>query len=165
MSSISGTWCPRLMSEAQGRLESAGLRLPDVQSPVAAYLPATRTGSLVFTAGQVPRQNGVVVFPGKVDGEVAVEAARDAVRIAALQALAAVKGVVGDLDRVTRIVKLTVFVNSSPGFSGQPHIADAASQVLTIAFDEAGRHARSVIGVAELPLDSSVELELIAEVD
>jgi len=131
---------------------------------VAAYVPAVRSGNLIFTAGQVPRSDGELLSPGKVPGDVGRDEARAAACRAALQAVAAIKAVAGNLDRITRVVKVTVFVNSSEGFDGQPYVADGASEVLITAFGEKGRHARSAVGVAGLPLGSSVEVEVIAEV-
>jgi enamine deaminase RidA (YjgF/YER057c/UK114 family) len=153
------------VSQVDERLAEKGLQIPPVSTPVAAYVPAVRAGGLVFTAGQVPRREGEVLFPGKTGGQVSVEQAREAAKVAALQALAAVGTAVPDLDHVERAVKVTVFVNSAAGFSGQPQVADGASEVFGIAFGpDAGAHARSAVGVSELPLNSCVEVELIVEV-
>lgn len=153
------------MSKVEERLLAAGLELPEVPSPVAAYVPAVRSGNLVFTAGQVPRRGGEMMNPGKVGGEVSRDEARLSAQRAALQAISAVNSVITDLDSVSRIVKVTVFVNSQPGFTGQPYVADGASELLQTAFGDAGKHARSAVGVTELPLGSCVEVELIAEVE
>ncbi|HEV3310376.1 MAG TPA: RidA family protein [Chloroflexota bacterium] len=152
------------MSKVQDRLTEVGLTIPEVPAPVAAYVPAMRTGDLVFTAGQIPRVAGVLVTPGRVGAETSRDEARAASRQAALQAIAAVGSVVDDLDDVQQVVKVTVFVKSAPGFTDQPFVADGASELLQTAFADAGRHARSAVGVAELPLGSCVEVEVIVEV-
>lgn len=145
------------------RLSELGLHLPRVAAPVAAYVPAVVTGNLVFTAGQLPFIDGALPVTGKVGATVSVEGASGLARLCALNALAAVDDAIGSLDRVTRIVKVTVFVNSAPGFTGQPLVANGGSELLGDVFGDVGRHARSAVGVSELPLDSPVELELIAE--
>lgn len=152
------------MSEVGKRLSAAGLRLPPVAAPVASYVPAVRTGNLIFSAGQIPRQHGELLFPGKVGSQVTQEQAQEASRLAALQAVAAVASLLDDVDQILWVVKVTVFVNSSPGFTGQSQVADGASEVLEMAFGNRGRHARSAVGVTELPLNSCVEVELLAEV-
>jgi enamine deaminase RidA (YjgF/YER057c/UK114 family) len=146
------------------RLADLGLTLPAVAAPVAAYVPAVRTGPLVFTAGQLPFVDGALPATGAVGRDVTPEQAADLARIAALNGLAAVAAEVGDLSAVTRIVKVVVFVASAPGFTGQPAVANGASELLGAAFEAAGVHARSAVGVAELPLGSPVEVELIVEV-
>lgn len=145
------------------RLAELGIDLPAVAAPVAAYLPATTTGNLVFTAGQLPFVDGALPETGKVGGEVSAEAAQGYARTAVLNALAAAARVAGGVDHITRIVKLVVFVASAPDFSGQPSVANGASETLVEIFGDAGRHARSAVGVAVLPLDAPVELELIVE--
>src|SRR5262245_56633303 len=150
------------MSASQ-RLAELGIELPPVVPPVAAYVPAVRTGNLVYTAGQVPMQAGKLAGTGKVGGEVSPEAAKALARICALNALAAVHSLVG-IDSVTRVVKVVGFVASAPGFHGQPGVINGASQLLGEVFGDAGTHARSAVGVAELPLDSPVEVEIIVEV-
>jgi enamine deaminase RidA (YjgF/YER057c/UK114 family) len=152
-----------LMTPEQ-RLAEQGLTVPDVVPPVAAYVPAARTGSLVYTAGQVPKVGDGYLYTGKVGAEVSVDQAVECARQCALNALAALKGELGELSRVQRIVKVVVFVASAPDFTGQPAVANGASELLGDAFGEAGRHARSAVGVAVLPLDVPVEVELIAEV-
>lgn len=155
------------MSDAmtpEQRLAEQGLTVPDVVQPVAAYIPAVRTGSLVYTAGQVPKRGDSYLYTGKVGAEVSVDQAVECARQCALNALAALKGEVGELSRVQRVVKVVVFVASAPDFTGQPAVANGASELLGDAFGEAGRHARSAVGVAVLPLDVPVEVELIAEV-
>ena len=145
------------------RLAELGVALPAVAKPVAAYVPATVTGNLVFTAGQLPFVDGALPATGKVGAEVTPEDAAGYARTAALNALAAIDQAIGSLDRVTRIVKVVVFVASPPDFTGQPGVANGASEFLGEVFGEAGRHARSAVGVPVLPLDSPVELEIIAE--
>ena len=144
---------------AKARLAKLGVELPPVPAPAGAYLPAVRTGSLVYTAGQVPREAPA----GKVGAEVSAEDAKAAARTCALQALAAVDALVG-LDSVARVVKVVGFVASAPGFTGQPGVINGASEVLGDVFGEAGQHARSAVGVAELPGGVPVEVELIVEV-
>ena len=150
------------MSVAE-RLAELGLELPAVAKPVAAYIPAVVTGNLVFTSGQLPFVDGALPATGKVGSAVTPEDAAALARQCALNALAAAAEAIGSLDRVTRVVKAVVFVNSAPGFTGQPGVANGGSELLGEVFGDAGRHARSAVGVAELPLDSPVELELILE--
>ena len=146
-----------------GRLAELGIPLPPVAPPAGVYLPAVRTGSLVFTAGQVPLVDGTMVATGKVGAEIDAETARQLARTCALNALAAVDALVG-LDSVTRVVKVVGFVASAPGFTGQPEVVNGASDLLGEVFGEAGAHARSAVGVAELPLGAPVEVELVVEV-
>lgn len=145
------------------RLAELGLVLPAVAKPLAAYVPAVRTGNLVYTAGQLPLVDGKLTHTGKAGAEVSPEHARVAARTCALNALAAIDALVG-IDNVTRIVKVVGFVASAPGFSGQPGVINGASELLGEVFGEAGQHARSAVGVSELPLDAPVEVELIVEV-
>nr|KGA06873.1 MAG: translation initiation inhibitor [actinobacterium acMicro-1] len=148
----------------EARLAELGITLPQVAAPVAAYVPAVISGNLVFTSGQLPFISGALPATGKVgDGHGLVPAAdaKDYARLAILNALAAVKGVLGSLDRVTRIVKVTGFVASVPEFTGQPGVINGASELLGEIFGEAGAHARSAVGVPVLPLDSPVEIEVI----
>ncbi|MDL4773368.1 MULTISPECIES: RidA family protein [Thermomonosporaceae] len=152
------------MSTPEERITELGLELPDVVPPVASYVPTARTGSLVYTSGQVPMVKGELAVSGKVGAEVTAEVAKDQARICALNAVAALKAEVGELSRVVRIVKVVGFVASAPDFHGQPQVINGASDLLGDIFGEAGRHARSAVGVAALPLDASVEVELIAEV-
>ena len=146
------------------RIADLGFTLPEVVPPLAAYVPAVRSGQHVFTAGQLPLVDGELVAKGKVGGEVSAEEAQDCARQCALNALAAVKSVVGSLDDVVRIVKVTVFVSSTPDFTGQPVVANGASELLGDVFGEAGVHARSAVGVPVLPIDAPVEVELVVEV-
>ena len=145
------------------RLAELGLTIPAVAKPVASYVPATTTGNLVFTAGQLPFVDGQLPATGKVGAEVTAEDAKGYARTAVLNALAAVETAIGSVDRITKIVKLVVFVSSAPEFSGQPGVANGASDTLVEIFGDAGLHARSAVGVAVLPLDAPVELELIVE--
>jgi enamine deaminase RidA (YjgF/YER057c/UK114 family) len=146
------------------RLAALGLQLPPVTAPLAAYVPAVRTGSLVYTAGQLPMVEGQLLATGKVGAEVgAVEAAALA-RTCGLNALAAAAAAAGGLSSIKRVVKLTGFVASAPGFTGQPQVVNGASELMLEIFGEAGRHARSAVGTAVLPLDAPVEIELIVEV-
>ncbi|MCI4674387.1 RidA family protein [Candidatus Mycolicibacterium alkanivorans] len=148
---------------ASARLAELGLTLPTVVKPLGAYVPAVRTGNLVFTAGQLPLEAGALSQAGKVGTDVTLEAAKAAARVCALNALAAVDSLVG-IDTVTRVVKLVGFVASAPGFNGQPGVVNGASELLGEVFGEAGAHARAAVGVSELPLDAPVEVELIVEV-
>jgi len=152
------------MSQVEERLFELGLSVPEVVPPVAAYTPAVRTGSYVFTSGQLPMQSGALVATGKVGAEVSAEQAKELAAICALNAIAALKSVLGDLDKVVRIVKVVGFVASDPSFTGQPGVVNGASELLGAAFGDAGVHARSAVGVAVLPLDAPVEVELVAEV-
>ena len=148
---------------ALDRLTELGLTLPSVVPPVAAYVPAVRTGNLVYTSGQLPMVDGQLPHTGLVGGPVTAEQAKDLARTCALNALAAVDALVG-LAAVVRVVKVVGFVASAPGFTGQPGVINGASELLGEVFGEDGRHARSAVGVASLPLDAPVEVELIVEV-
>nr|WP_228391994.1 RidA family protein [Nocardioides sp. zg-DK7169] len=141
-----------------------GLTVPDVPAPVASYVPAVRSGNHVFTSGQLPMSGGELSVTGKVGGEVSAEEAYACAQQCALNAIAAVKSVIGDLDKVVRIVKVVAFVSSTPDFTGQPQVANGASELLGQAFGEAGLHARSAVGVPSLPLDAPVEVEILVEV-
>ena len=151
------------MPSPRERLAELGLTLPPVVAPVAAYVPARRSGPFVFTSGQLPMIDGALPATGKVGAEVSAEVATALARACALNALAAVDALVG-LEAVTGIVKVVGFVASAPGFTGQPAVVNGASNLLMDVFGEAGAHARSAVGVAELPLGAPVEVELIAEV-
>jgi len=146
------------------RLAELGLTLPPVAGPGGAYVPAVRSGAFVYTSGQLPTVEGKLPAVGKVGGEVSVSDAAGLARTCALNALAAAASQAGGLDGIRRIVKVTGFVASAPGFGGQPQVVNGASELLIEVFGEDGRHARSAVGVAELPLNSPVEVELIAEV-
>lgn len=145
------------------RLAELGLALPPVVAPVAAYVPAVLDGDRVWTSGQLPMVAGELVATGKVGAEVSAEEAAGLARICALNALAAIGSVV-DLDRIRQVVKVVGFVASAPGFGGQPGVLNGASQLLGDVFGEAGRHARSAVGVAALPLDAPVEVEMVVSV-
>jgi enamine deaminase RidA (YjgF/YER057c/UK114 family) len=146
------------------RLTALNLTLPTVVTPVGSYVPALQNGQEVLTSGQLPMRGGRLTCTGKVGADVTLEDAAAAAELAALNALAAAVSVAGDIDRIERIVRVCVFVNSAPGFTDQPKVANGASDLLGKIFGEAGRHARSAVGVAELPLDAAVELELVARV-
>jgi enamine deaminase RidA (YjgF/YER057c/UK114 family) len=145
------------------RLAGLGLVLPPVATPAGAYLPAVRSGSLVFTAGQLPLAGGVLAATGKLGAEIGTEQGQQLARTCALNALAAVDGLVG-LDAVVRVVKVVGFVASAPGFTAQPAVLNGASELLGELFGPAGAHARSAVGVAELPLGAPIEVELVVEV-
>jgi enamine deaminase RidA (YjgF/YER057c/UK114 family) len=145
------------------RLAELRIELPGVVKPVAAYIPAVRTGNLVYTAGQLPMRDGALPLTGKVGADVSPEDAKDLARTCALNALAAVNSVV-PIDEVVRVVKVVGFVASAPGFGGQPGVINGASELFGEVFGEAGAHARSAVGVSELPLNAPVEVELIVEV-
>ncbi|GGK80408.1 putative endoribonuclease [Planomonospora parontospora subsp. parontospora] len=146
------------------KLAELGLELPEVVPPLAAYVPAVRSGDHVYTSGQVPMVDGKLAATGKVGAEVSAEEGREMARICALNALAAVASAAGGLSNVVRIVKVVGFVASAPDFTGQPQVVNGASELLGEVFGEAGVHARSAVGVTVLPLDAPVEVELIAEV-
>ena len=147
----------------ENRLRELGLELPAVPAPAGSYVPAVRAGTFLFTAGQLPFEHGELRAKGKVGAEVTPEEARQAARLCALNALAAVASEAGGLSNVRRIVKVTGFVASAPGFNGQPAVLNGASDLLAEIFGEAGLHARSAVGVSELPLNAPVEVELIVE--
>ena len=152
------------MSTPEERLADLGLAVPEVAKPVAAYIPAVRTGNHVYTSGQLPLREGELITTGKVGGEVSPEQAYECARQCALNALAAVRAELGDLSSIKRIVKVVAFVSSTPDFTGQPGVANGASELFGEVFGEAGRHARSAVGVPVLPLDAPVEVELVVEV-
>jgi enamine deaminase RidA (YjgF/YER057c/UK114 family) len=152
------------MTTPEARLAAVGLTVPDVVKPVAAYVPAVRTGSYVYTSGQLPMTGGALVATGKVGAEVSPEQAKELASLCALNALAAVRSEVGDLSSVVRVVKVVGFVASTPEFTGQPGVVNGASELLATAFGDAGVHARSAVGVAVLPLDAPVEVEIVVEV-
>ena len=148
----------------EAKLAELGLSVPEVAKPVAVYIPAVRSGSHIFTSGQLPMRSGQLIATGKVGGEVTPEVAVECAQQCALNALAAVKAEFGALDDVRRVVKVVCFVASTPDFTGQPQIANGVSELLGKVFGEAGIHARSAVGVPVLPLDAPVEVELIVEV-
>jgi enamine deaminase RidA (YjgF/YER057c/UK114 family) len=148
----------------EARLAALGLELPAVATPLAAYVPAVRTGTHVYTSGQLPLVDGALLMTGKVGEQISTAEAAALARVCALNALAAVASVTGDLSSVVRVVKVTGFVASAPGFTEQAQVVNGASELLLEVFGEAGRHARSAVGMAALPFDAPVEVELIAEV-
>lgn len=145
------------------KLKELGITIPEPAKPVAAYVPAVVSGNLVYTAGQIPLKDGQLAFKGKVGQDLTLEQGYEAAKVCTLNCLAAIKGVLGSLDRVKRIVKVTGFVNSAPGFTDQPKVVNGASELLVQVFGEQGKHARSAVGVAELPLNAAVEVEMIVE--
>ncbi|MFC0359120.1 MULTISPECIES: RidA family protein [Kytococcus] len=155
------------MGAVEQRLAEAGVELPPAPQPVAVYVPATEHAGLVYTSGQLPVVDGTLAGTGVVgegDGDVTPERAAELARICAVNALAAAKSVVGDLDRIERVVKVVGFVASQPGFTGQPAVVNGASELMGTAFGEAGEHARSAVGVAALPLGAPVEVEVVLAV-
>jgi enamine deaminase RidA (YjgF/YER057c/UK114 family) len=153
------------MSTPEERIRELGLEIPDVVAPLASYVPAARTGSLVYTAGQLPIVKGELAATGKVGAEIDPERATELARLCGLNAIAAIRAEIGDLSRVRRIVKVVGFVASAPDFYGQPQVVNGVSDLLGEVFGDAGKHARSAVGVAVLPRDAPVEVELIAEVE
>jgi len=148
---------------ASARLAELGVDLPVVVKPLGSYVPVVRSGNLVYTSGQLPMQDGKLVQAGKVGVDVAPERGKELARICALNALAAIHSLVG-IDSVTQVVKVVGFVASGPGFNGQPGVVNGASDLLAEVFGDSGVHARSAVGVAQLPLDAPVEVELVVEV-
>lgn len=151
------------MSALDDRLTELGLVVPEGSKPVAAYIPAVVSGSLVYTSGQLPMVDGVLPATGKVGAEVAADDAKALARTCVLNGLAAARSAIGSLDRITRVVKVVGFVASDPSFTGQPGVINGASELLGDIFGEAGQHARSAVGVAVLPLDAPVEIEFVFE--
>ncbi|MCW2754974.1 MAG: RidA family protein [Marmoricola sp.] len=152
------------MTTPEERLAELGLSVPEVAKPVAAYIPAVRSGNQVFTSGQLPMRDGQLMATGKVGGEISVEEAVACAQQCALNALAAIRAELGDLGAIKRVVKVVCFVASTPDFTGQPQVANGVSELLGEVFGEAGRHARSAVGVPVLPLDAPVEVEMIVEI-
>ncbi|MGH3508635.1 MAG: RidA family protein [Nocardioidaceae bacterium] len=152
------------MTTPEERLAELGLSVPEVAKPVAAYVPAVRSGQYVFTSGQLPMRGGQLMLTGKVGGEVSPEQAKECAQQCALNAIAAVRAEIGELARVKRIVKVVAFVASTPEFTGQPGVANGASELFGAVFGDAGQHARSAVACPVLPLDAPVEVELIVEV-
>lgn len=148
----------------EARLAALGLSLPEVPIPVANYIPAVRSGNRLYIAGQVPFQNGKLMVAGKVGDTVTEEDGIYAARLCALNVLAQAKAVLGDLARITRVLKLNVFVAAPPSFTRHPFVANGASDLMVAAFGEAGRHARSAVGCTALPLDAAVEVDAVFEV-
>ena len=153
------------MGKVESIINELKLSLPDVPKPVASYIPAKQTGNLVFTAGQLPMLNGELISKGLLGQDVEIEEANKAARICTLNALAAIKGVIGDLDRIKQIVRVVGYVASVPTFTQQPAVVNGASELLLEVFGENGKHARSAVGMAVLPLNASVEIELTVEIE
>jgi enamine deaminase RidA (YjgF/YER057c/UK114 family) len=153
------------MGKVESKLNELNLSLPEAPKPVAAYIPAKQSGNLVFTAGQLPMVNGELISKGLLGQDVEIDEANKAARICTLNALAAIKGVVGDLDRVKQIVRVVGYVASVPIFTQQPAVVNGASELLLEIFGENGKHARSAVGIAVLPLNASVEIELTVEIE
>lgn len=153
------------MSRIELKLKELGILLPEPAKPVAAYIPAKQSGKLVFTAGQLPMVQGELISKGLLGQDVEIEEANKAARICTLNALAAIKGVIGDLDRIKQIVRVVGYVASVPTFTQQPAVVNGASELLLEIFGENGKHARSAVGMAVLPLNASVEIELTVEVE
>ncbi len=151
------------MSTSQ-RLKELGITLPEAPKPVGSYVAGLRTGNLIFVSGQIPLENGVIKLAGKVGKDATLEEAQAAARQCALAGLSIAAEIAGSVDNIKRIVRLAVFVNSAPGFTDQPKVANGASDVMVEIFGEAGRHVRAAVGASELPLNAAVEVELIAEV-
>lgn len=147
------------------KIKELGYTLPETPKPLAAYIPASRVGNLVMTSGQVPILNGEIKYSGRVGFDLTVEEAQKAAELCALNGLSAIKGIIGNLDKIKRVVKLTVFVNSADEFTAQPQVANGASELIRKIFGDAGKHVRSAVGVNELPLNSAVEIEMIVEVE
>lgn len=149
----------------EDKLKQMGITIPEAAKPLAAYIPAIQIGNLVMTSGQVPVSAGSIKYLGKVGKDISEEQGMEAAKLCAINCLSAVKSVIGSLDKIKRIVKLTVFVNSAEGFTAQPKVANGASEFIVELFGDAGKHSRSAVGVSELPLNSAVEIEMIAEVN
>jgi enamine deaminase RidA (YjgF/YER057c/UK114 family) len=147
------------------KITDLNLILPETPKPVAAYIPAKQAGKLVFTAGQLPMVNGELISKGLLGQDIEIEDAKNAARVCTLNALAAIKGVIGDLDRIKQVVRVVGYVASVPTFTQQPAIVNGASELLLEIFGEKGKHARSAVGMAVLPLNASVEIELTVEVE
>ena len=152
-------------SKIESILRDLNLSVPEAPKPVAAYIPAKQTGNLVFTAGQLPMVNGELISKGLLGQDIEIDEANKAARICTLIALAAIKGVIGDLDRIKQIVRVVGYVASVPTFTQQPAVVNGASELLLEIFGENGKHARSAVGMAVLPLNASVEIELTVEVE
>ena len=152
------------MSNIENKIKELGLQLPEPPKPLAAYIPAKQTGNLVFTAGQLPMVNGEIILKGLLGQEIEIEPAYNAAKICTLNALSAIKGVIGDLDKIKQVVRVVGYVASVPTFTQQPAIVNGASEFLLEIFGDKGKHARSAVGMAVLPLNAAVEIELTVEV-
>lgn len=147
------------------KIKELGFEVPEVAKPLAAYIPAKQVGNLVMTSGQVPLVKGEIKYKGKIGKELMEEEGQKAAQICALNCLAAIKGVIGNLDKIIEVVKLTVFVASADNFTAQPKVANGASELIGQTFGEAGKHVRSAVGVTALPLDAAVEIEMIVRIE
>ena len=148
----------------EDKIKELGCILPETPKPLAAYIPAIKTGDYVYTSGQVPFAEGELKYAGKIGFDLSIEEGQKAAELCALNALSAIKSVIGDLNKIEQIIKVTVFVNSADAFTDQPKVANGASELLGNIFGDAGRHVRSAVGVNELPIDSAVEIEMIVKV-
>lgn len=146
------------------KIKQMEITIPEPVKPLAAYIPAMQVGNLVMTSGQVPIASGAVKYQGKVGKDLSEEEGKEAAKLCAINCLSAVKSVIGSLDKINRVLKLTVFIASAEGFTAQPKVANGASELIGEIFGEAGKHVRSAVGVSELPLNSAVEIEMIVEV-
>ena len=147
----------------EAKLKEMGVEIPEAAKPLASYIPAVKAGNMVFTSGQIPLIAGKLQYTGKVGAEVSVEEAQAAAKTCAINCLAAIKGVIGDLDKIESVFKVVGFVNSAAGFNGQPKVVNGASDFLGEVFGDAGKHARSAVGVSDLPIDAPVEVEVIVK--
>ena len=147
----------------EAKLKEMGVEIPEAAKPLACYIPAVKIGNMVYTAGQIPLIAGKLQYTGKVGAEVSVEEAYAAAKTCAINCLAAIKGVIGDLDQIEAVFKVTGFVNSAAGFNGQPKVVNGASDFLGEVFGDAGKHARSAVGVSDLPIDAPVEVEVVVK--
>lgn len=148
----------------ENRIKELGFEIPDVAKPLAAYIPAKQIGNLVMTSGQVPLVNGEMKYVGKVGKDLSEEEGQKAAQVCALNCLAAIKSIIGNLDRIVEVEKLTVFIASADNFTAQPKVANGASELIGKIFGEAGKHVRSAVGVTALPLNAAVEIEMIVKV-
>ena len=146
------------------KIKQMGITITEAAKPLAAYIPALQVGNLVMTSGQVPIEGGAIKYQGKVGKDLSEEEGKEAAKLCAINCLSAIKSVIGNLDKIKRIVKLTVFVSSAEGFTAQPKVANGASEFIVEVFGDSGKHVRSAVGVSELPLNSAVEIEMIVEV-
>ncbi len=152
------------MNNIENKIKELGLQLPEPPKPLAAYIPAKQAGNLVFTAGQLPMVNGEIILKGLLGQDVEIEPAYNAAKICTLNALSAIKGVIGDLDKIKQVVRVVGYVASVPTFTQQPAVVNGASEFLLEIFGDKGKHARSAVGIAVLPLNAAVEIELTVEV-
>lgn len=150
--------------EIENKVRKLGMELPEVPKPVATYVPAVRSGNYVFTSGQGPFIKGKLMHTGKVGGNLTVEEGYECAKLTAMNCLAAIKSLIGDLDRVKQIIRVTGFINSAPGFEDQPKVLNGASDLLVQIFGEKGKHARLALGASELPMGTPVEIEMVVEV-